>query len=732
MTAQRIGAALVIAAATCCGCTADTASVEITDSSNNPPNTPSLSVGATSATGVTLTGSAFSDADAGNTHASTQWQVDLASGNYSSPVFDSGEVTTGLLTRAVSGLTASTAYQARVRYRDNTGVWSVWSASQNFTTTSAGNNNPPATPTLTVSGITAVAATLNGSPFSDPNPGDTHLSSEWQVDEQGGNWATLVANSGISTTNLTSFVATGLTAGTNYQARVRYRDNTNTASASSATVNFTTASAGTNSPPNAPTLSVSGVTANSATLTGSAFSDPDAGNTHGASEWQVDQQGGDWATLVASSGVTTTSLTSFVGTGLTSSTSYQARVRYRDNNNAWSGWSGTQSFTAQPPAPPAPVASVSVTPTTATITVGGATQLTATARDAGGNVISGTAFTWTSSTPGVATVSGNGTTTGIAAGSATVTASASGHSGSANITVQAATGGPAQVRFFSDWRTAANGSSIASLRDGNKWIIAFGSTNNAEIVDAPAGFPTLKAYHAYTPNGANDGAIQLCLVNAGQESSSPIPALPIGDTRTWRWYASMVMPGTMGDPWNHPWQDGGAVSQANWSIDTHMRTRGGQNFDTNLYWGMLSSSQASAPWSTIHLGSGNWAAGSGTYSLLQKRHAYRFEVQIYRISSSTHRLHLWVYDGDGTLLYDDDDFRNSSGTATLASNPVLPTPNPNSLRNPVFGIEGVGHNAPDWSPPMDMMYMAGIAIVDGLPERQPIGAYGSVAGEVRR
>ena len=88
-------------------------------------------------------------------------------------------------------------------------------------------------------------------------------------------------------------------------------------------------------------------------------------------------------------------------------------------------------------APPAPVASVSVAPATASITVGGTRQLSATLRDASGNVLTGRAVEWSTSASAVATVSSGGLVTARAAGLATITARSEGVSGTAAITVTA-------------------------------------------------------------------------------------------------------------------------------------------------------------------------------------------------------------------------------------------------------------------------------------------------------
>ncbi|PYP18109.1 MAG: hypothetical protein DMD52_02690 [Gemmatimonadetes bacterium] len=85
--------------------------------------------------------------------------------------------------------------------------------------------------------------------------------------------------------------------------------------------------------------------------------------------------------------------------------------------------------------PPAPVASVTVTPPTPSVSVGATVQLIATPKDANGNPLAGRVVTWASGNTAVATVSGSGLVTGVAAGSATITATSEGQSGTASVTV---------------------------------------------------------------------------------------------------------------------------------------------------------------------------------------------------------------------------------------------------------------------------------------------------------
>lgn len=80
-----------------------------------------------------------------------------------------------------------------------------------------------------------------------------------------------------------------------------------------------------------------------------------------------------------------------------------------------------------------PVASVTVTPKTAKFEEGDAVQLTAVARDAAGQQLDET-IDWSSSDPSVATVA-NGLVTGLAAGTATITATSGAFSDQAVVTV---------------------------------------------------------------------------------------------------------------------------------------------------------------------------------------------------------------------------------------------------------------------------------------------------------
>src|SRR5207247_846767 len=95
------------------------------------------------------------------------------------------------------------------------------------------------------------------------------------------------------------------------------------------------------------------------------------------------------------------------------------------------GKSGTATVTVTN----VPVATVTVAPASANLQTAQTVQLTATARDASGNILSGRVITWSSSNASVASVNGSGLVTGAGAGSATITATSEGQSGTSSVTV---------------------------------------------------------------------------------------------------------------------------------------------------------------------------------------------------------------------------------------------------------------------------------------------------------
>jgi len=105
------------------------------------------------------------------------------------------------------------------------------------------------------------------------------------------------------------------------------------------------------------------------------------------------------------------------------------------------GRSGVAAVTVSP----APVASVAVNPTSATLIVGQTLQLEAQPRDAAGRPLDGRTVTWSTNQTDVATVTSTGIVAAISPGTATITASSEGRSGSSTILVQAPAVGRVEV-----------------------------------------------------------------------------------------------------------------------------------------------------------------------------------------------------------------------------------------------------------------------------------------------
>jgi uncharacterized protein YjdB len=165
------------------------------------------------------------------------------------------------------------------------------------------------------------------------------------------------------------------------------------------------------------------------------------------------------------------------------------------------GQSGSATFTVTAP-PPVPVASVTVTLASGSGNPGQTTQATATTRDANNNVLTGRVVTWSSSNNAVATVSTSGLVTAVAAGTAQITATSEGQSGSATYTVN--TPAPAPVASVSV--SVASSSLIpgqttqatATTRDANNNVltgraISWSSSNNGIATVSTSGLVTAVA-----------------------------------------------------------------------------------------------------------------------------------------------------------------------------------------------------------------------------------------------
>jgi len=161
---------------------------------------------------------------AGSTHFSSFWRIRRVVDNVTvydtSQTFtngDTGNLTS--LTVPVSTLAFDTAYAVQVKFRDNNGLESAYSAAVNFTTPLVDQPEiqtitPAFNPTINVDAIAMKA-------------GYQHTSSDWQF-SPANTFATIVHQSLGNSTNLNSYTLPGavnLTANTTYYVRIRFNIN---------------------------------------------------------------------------------------------------------------------------------------------------------------------------------------------------------------------------------------------------------------------------------------------------------------------------------------------------------------------------------------------------------------------------------------------------------------------------------------------------------------------------
>ena len=178
---------------------------------------------------------------------------------------------------------------------------------------------------------------------------------------------------------------------------------------------------------------------------------------------------------------------------------------------------------------PGPVASVQVTPPSDTLFVASATQLTAVARDSSGTVMSGVSIAWSSSDPAVAVVSVTGQVTGVAVGTATITAGAGPAAGTASLTVQSA--GPGTVIVSPGGAGTAVGS-VTQLS-----AVALDNTGtpipDATVTWTSGNTSIATVRHGGFVTGVSAGTATITATHAGMSGSRPVAvqgSFPRADT----------------------------------------------------------------------------------------------------------------------------------------------------------------------------------------------------------
>src|SRR5438552_9454652 len=191
-----------------------------------------------------------------------------------------------------------------------------------------------------------------------------------------------------------------------------------------------------------------------------------------------------------------------------------------------------------------PVASVTVTPASVSLQGGQTAQLAAMPRDSAGNALPRRAVTWASDNPNVASVDGTGLVTANAGGSATITATSEGQSGSAAVTVAVTTVPVATVSVTPASLSLAVGQTgqlTATPQDGTGApltgrVVTWVSSNTLVATVNGSGLVTAKAAGSATITATSEGrsgSAAVTVTNVPVATVSVTPAslsLTVGQT----------------------------------------------------------------------------------------------------------------------------------------------------------------------------------------------------------
>lgn len=306
-------------------------------SANAYPERPVNALPAGGATGVgvtpTLEGSAYADAD-GDAHAASRWQVRSATGDYGSPVYDSGAAPAAASTAVPMGaLSYSTTYYWRVGYQDSRGLWSSYSLETAFTTGEMGKA-APAVETAAADGIGSSQATLRLNLIGLGSAGSVQVSFEWGADTGYGHETTPQAMTGPGPM---SFDLGGLTPTTTYHFRARAVGDGASYGGDLAFATLSVAAL----PPQVSTGDASGITTSSARLAGELTSLGTAGTVIVGFVWGA-TPGGPYPNESAGSALTAGGSFAFDVAGLASGTAFYYRARAAGDG---AGYGAEKGFT---------------------------------------------------------------------------------------------------------------------------------------------------------------------------------------------------------------------------------------------------------------------------------------------------------------------------------------------------------------------------------------------------
>jgi hypothetical protein len=308
------------------------------DDEGSRPDRPANAWPADRAVAVTLTptlqSSAFSDRDAGDSHAASWWQITTAAGRYHRPMFDSGRDTANLtnLVLLPGILKPNTKYYWHVQHMDSRENWSRWSAETSFTTVSSPSD---ATPPVAVTDLAATTATSSSMTLTWTSPGDdddTGTASSYDIRYSttaitDDTWGAATRCNGVPVPKVSgspeTFTGTGLSPNTLYFFAIKSADEVANWSGLSNIASKKTELAGT-LPPTVSTIPAAEVGATSAVLRGNLASPGTASSVQVVFEWGLTTS---YGSLTAPQVMTATGMFSASLASLTPKVTYHFRAK---------------------------------------------------------------------------------------------------------------------------------------------------------------------------------------------------------------------------------------------------------------------------------------------------------------------------------------------------------------------------------------------------------------------
>jgi len=190
---------------------------------------------------------------------------------------------------------------------------------------------------------------------------------------------------------------------------------------------------------------------------------------------------------------------------------------------------GTAPLTITEPVP----ASIAIAPTSVSMVAGQTAQLTASVRDASGAVLPGQTVAWSSANPAVATITANGTATGVAVGTTEIHASVNGLDATAAVTITPVPAASISIAPAALSLTVGDTSRVvATVRDAGGNVlanraVAWFSSNPAVMTVSATGLVTAVGAGIAAVSAVADGVTATAQVTVAALPPAPVASISV-------------------------------------------------------------------------------------------------------------------------------------------------------------------------------------------------------------